>query len=378
MKTITIKNFGPIKDVTIELKKLTLLIGPQAGGKSVIAKLVSMFSDPEVYFEKEFVPFLQSNNIDYPLSKESVFEYQSGNYKATVKGTQFNHNHPYKRMNGGLKTVIRDVLKDQFKIDHPDPEKLLFELFRKRDFKKRINWTEKECIYIPAERNLFVLLTEKIFSLSHLQRTLFLPSDLIKFGYHYETARDAFSKGVAANISFIKSLNYSREKNKDFIEYKEVKTPLSQGSSGFKSAIPLALVCLNSSKEGNSQFIIEEPEQNLYPETQYELIKFLTETSLSKDNRLLVTTHSPYILTAFSNLMQAHNTAKKDEVSTMKIVRKKHWIDFKNVSAYYIDKGTCRNILDRESRLIDANAIDKASDAINKEFDKLLEIENRK
>lgn len=361
MKTLTIKNFGPINDLTIELKKLTILIGPQASGKSVIAKLISMFSDPEVYFYKEFLPFLKSYNIDYPLRKDSLFEYQSGKHTASVKGEKLTHNYPVKDSDGKEYSV---------------QNKRLFEVLNEKGIK--INWNEPECVYIPAERNFFILLSEKIFSLSNLQNTLFMPRDLIKFGFHYEMARDKFSAGKEAIIPFIKDLNYSRESNRDFVNYKGVTTPLSQGSSGFKSAIPLALVCLNSSKEGNSQFIIEEPEQNLYPDTQHELIKFLTENCLSKDNRLLVTTHSPYILTSFANLIQAHNASKKDEDLAMKIVRKKHWINFDDVSAYFIDKGKCTDILDRKNRLIDATAIDNVSNVINREFDKLLELENRK
>ncbi|MEY4935507.1 MAG: hypothetical protein RIS64_1866 [Bacteroidota bacterium] len=44
MQKITIKNFGPIENITdLEIPRVLFLIGPQASGKSTIAKLVYFF-----------------------------------------------------------------------------------------------------------------------------------------------------------------------------------------------------------------------------------------------------------------------------------------------------------------------------------------------
>src|ERR1700730_18192453 len=43
MQKLTIHHFGPIKDAEISLDRLFVLIGPQASGKSTIAKLVYFF-----------------------------------------------------------------------------------------------------------------------------------------------------------------------------------------------------------------------------------------------------------------------------------------------------------------------------------------------
>ena len=40
-ETLTIRNFGPIKDMSFEFKKINILIGDQGTGKSTVAKLVS-------------------------------------------------------------------------------------------------------------------------------------------------------------------------------------------------------------------------------------------------------------------------------------------------------------------------------------------------
>lgn len=36
---LTVKNFGPIREADLDLRKVTVLIGEQASGKSVLAKL---------------------------------------------------------------------------------------------------------------------------------------------------------------------------------------------------------------------------------------------------------------------------------------------------------------------------------------------------
>jgi len=42
METLTVKNFGPIREAQLELGKVTVLIGPQASGKSVLVKVLAI------------------------------------------------------------------------------------------------------------------------------------------------------------------------------------------------------------------------------------------------------------------------------------------------------------------------------------------------
>ena len=42
---LTVKNFAGITDLKIEIKRINILIGPQASGKSVCAKLLFYFKD---------------------------------------------------------------------------------------------------------------------------------------------------------------------------------------------------------------------------------------------------------------------------------------------------------------------------------------------
>ena len=45
MNTFNIKHFGPIDDVSLEFKDLTILIGPQASGKSIALETLKLAVD---------------------------------------------------------------------------------------------------------------------------------------------------------------------------------------------------------------------------------------------------------------------------------------------------------------------------------------------
>ena len=47
---LIVKNFGPLKDVDIEVRDFLCLIGKQATGKSTIAKLIAIFEDENITY----------------------------------------------------------------------------------------------------------------------------------------------------------------------------------------------------------------------------------------------------------------------------------------------------------------------------------------
>jgi predicted ATPase len=59
MQHITIKNFGPLVDVDIDLPDVMLLIGAQASGKSTLAKLVFYFRS----LRKDLIEILNDDSI---------------------------------------------------------------------------------------------------------------------------------------------------------------------------------------------------------------------------------------------------------------------------------------------------------------------------
>jgi predicted ATP-binding protein involved in virulence len=124
---------------------------------------------------------------------------------------------------------------------------------------------------------------------------------------------------------------------------------------------------------------VEEPELSVFPGTQYELIKLFAW--LASEKRLefpfVITTHSPYILTAFNNLLEAGQVAKakpelKDEVA--KILPERYWIKEGDFNAYAIEDGVLTSIVAKDTGLVSANYLDQVSETIGVEFDELLRL----
>jgi AAA15 family ATPase/GTPase len=172
-----------------------------------------------------------------------------------------------------------------------------------------------------------------------------------------------------------------KDKKNDLLQFDDLNFTLDTASSGIQSSLPMAMV-LNFKSEKNFKhfFIIEEPELNLYPTTQKRLVNYLAEKTINKGHELIVTTHSPYILTSFANLIQAGNVAKEKphlKAELENIVPSQYWLDFDKVGVYYFENGTCRDLLDYENKTIDATAIDDVSEIISKEFDQILDLKYR-
>lgn len=48
---LVVKNFGPIKDATVDFKRVTVFIGPTGGGKSTLATCIR-----DVYYQRIINP----------------------------------------------------------------------------------------------------------------------------------------------------------------------------------------------------------------------------------------------------------------------------------------------------------------------------------
>jgi len=90
---------------------------------------------------------------------------------------------------------------------------------------------------------------------------------------------------------------------------------------------------------------------------------------------MLLTTHSPYILTSLNNLMYAYQIGKDNVSKVERIVERRYWVNPEDVSAYMLlPNGTCESIIDSEG-LIKAEKIDSVSAILNEDFNAIMDIE---
>lgn len=162
---------------------------------------------------------------------------------------------------------------------------------------------------------------------------------------------------------------------------KQVPIRLNNSSSGQQEAIRILQdIFLLLAEKQKSLRIIEEPEAHLFPVAQKLIVEILAYyTNLG--NELIITTHSPYILTVFNNLLFSQRVADKCENAKPeieKLIDSEIWIKQDGFSAYSLasneDRIYCENIINPKTGLIQQNYLDTVSEVLSNDFQKLYSI----
>ncbi|MGB0562054.1 MAG: AAA family ATPase [Spirulinaceae cyanobacterium] len=132
----------------------------------------------------------------------------------------------------------------------------------------------------------------------------------------------------------------------------------------------ILLIILNKRKVF---LVIEEPEAHLFPVAQKQLVDLIALLANQSDNQIIVTTHSPYILAAYNNLLYAHNLGEHKREEIANIVNPLLWLDSNQIGSYILENGQSRSLIDQETHLIHSAEIDRASEIIVDIFNQLFE-----
>jgi predicted ATPase len=157
-----------------------------------------------------------------------------------------------------------------------------------------------------------------------------------------------------------------------------MKSKIANASSGQQEAIPLCRYLFNSMYRSSKGMIncigIEEPEAHLFPEAQWNMLKLISLVSSVNSNiNFIVTTHSPYVLTAINMLIKSTDLSVDKKESIFKAESPEIFpININNVSAYSLQNGKTADIIDLDARLISANVIDEISDKLSSLFQEMV------
>jgi predicted ATPase len=412
MSKIKIKNFGPVKegyldnDGWIDVKKVTVFIGNQGSGKSTVAKLIATFT----WIEKALV------RGDY---NKKLFERKN---KLKNEYLKYHRLENYLTDNGINKTFI-EYQGDAYNIKYEDGFLIINETAGQP-------YPLPQIMYVPAERNFLAYVkTPKELKLSSGSLKEFL------------TAFDKAKSEMRGVIKLpINNTDLEYDKLNDTLNLKGDghKTKLTDASSGFQSLVPLFLVSdhlansvrkqseenkepmsseemqrfkkgvediwsstiltdeqrrgalsVLSSKFNKTAFIniVEEPEQNLFPSSQWEMLQsLLAFNNINSGNKLIVTTHSPYIINFLSIAIQAAYLKNKiieagkeqDLLPRLEeIISAKSLVLADNVIVYELSEvdGSIKQLSAAEGIPSDKNYLNDVLREGNHLFDSLLEIE---
>ncbi|MBK8610900.1 MAG: AAA family ATPase [Chitinophagaceae bacterium] len=358
---LSVKNFGPIKEVKLNLKNVNVFIGPQATGKSALAKVFTIFKAPRKFFYKkeaenqevvvdsnkkiseDVVDVFKEYNIYSFINKKTEIEFESELHKITYKNGNLNYEAKLLKQINDLEILAAEfdfnrkeivskfsMLASKFVLFDIRAERVLYSR-KQAESVLYNNWekdlTEDKCkdlfeilkpieddlststaVYIPAERNFVNIIKKSALNL--ILNKVPIPKHILSFGAELEKLD---LKEI--DLGFIqKDLMYKVIDGEDRIYVNSKQTiALTEAASGIQSVVPLLASTFVAPGVVHRSFVIEEPELNLFPQAQYYLIEFLeskrTDPHGSWEDYGTIhtyTTHSPYILSSLNNLLYAY------------------------------------------------------------------------
>lgn len=363
MKSLKVHNFGPIKEVNIQLKEYNFFIGGQGVGKSTLAKLLSIVSDYNLYAHlsspnegKTWIDFLTDYGIQDYVKDNSFIEYkETGFYLENEIQKEYSLLLSVKQ-----KQAIVEIKDKEDSSTNENKKYILANILLYKSGQKDVHTLQKEALknnvsfqiqisrdslYIPAERIMYASFTKLLPALNLVQESI--SKNLLYFSIDYNNAKSHLDKYTIPMLG----VDFVHEKEDDYIVVdKDKKLPLKAASSGMQSVIPLLLTLdYATNLKHYHSYVIEEPECNLFPKNQIQLIDSILQFVKRIDSCLSITTHSPYIINYLNLLIRRHYYHRENGINPEKI------------TAYYINESgeaTDLMAIDNQTKEIIVNTID--------------------
>lgn len=425
---LIIRNFAGIEEIDIELGGITIFIGPQASGKSICAKCI--------YWFKSFVPELLTWARDGDDKRQGgaallarfkdyfpgiwrsdtgfLLRYELLGYFMQLENTGGKLSLTYDpRFVAAIAAARREVLEFNQRAAGLTPkeqgwlERLWWQPPALQDLRRSF-YRELGPLYNPdqlfvlAGRSFFMALRSNV--LSFLAGTAPVTDAFLQdFFRQYETARHNQPAETAATQPLYRLAQQILKGQADVeggddyvVAATGRRVALAHASSGQQEAFPLLLLLLHlvagdeevardedGAVDEAKVVYIEEPEAHLYPDSQRAIVELMAGI-FNTSGRVLqyvITTHSPYLLAAFNNLIYAHQLAHQlrdqpDRLQALyRVVPQHQQVGLANFRVYRLANGRATSIISEANGLIVAEELDEVSEKISAQFDRLLDFE---
>ena len=384
-KTLHVENFGPIGNASVELRAVNLFIGEQSIGKSTLAKLITVFTDYISLCKLIMggIALWDSQLREYNLDIYKNDDYFIA-YDMMEEGKKFHIEFRPKYISYYL-TIGDETITEADRIYSHIMDLKLDKIYHEEEVIRAAKEPEKKnllelltnSIYIPAERIIYSVLTNLMPALTLASSTV--PKNLLRFMVELGNAKSEYPDFhiQLLNVAF----KHEAAGDTIVIDDADNNIPISAASSGIQSLVPLLLVLHYAiTKREYSSFVIEEPECNLFPTKQVELLKEILKAVKHPTRTLTITTHSPYLLSAMNNLLFAgmlteqYGEGIKSYIDD--IVPQEYQLKACDCSVYSLGKEInggeyCRSLMDPETGMIDFNSLDEVSEELGGEFESL-------
>lgn len=412
MHQLIINQLGPIRHCELDIRNTTILTGYQASGKSTIAKAVYFFrslkedllqlvlrraaesngpwrltTDFEMMVRNKFLnTFGSSYSMDADMTLQYTYAYDT-KINILLKDDPLSPNYVWVEYSTNIRQFLASLSLADIKRD--ELQKTLNTLFD----------DSYETVYIPAGRSILTLLSGQLnyiySTMDDMQKRLLdactrdYIERVIRLRPQFSTGLKGLTEGLLISADRQKLLdeaqqlihqilkgNYSVVDGEERILIGPSRyVKINYASSGQQESVWIMnLLYYALALNQKTCFIIEEPESNLFPESQKLMVEFIALV-VNAGNSVLLTTHSPYVLGAINNLLYADVVRQVADEKIEAVIPRSRWLHAADCDARFVADGYANSCIDSELQQIDNSLMDEISHVINVEYDRLFEIE---
>lgn len=381
-ETLKIKNFGPIKEATLDnIGQFLVLVGESGSGKSTILKVLSMcrwiykqqnircyLHDAGISrspFSHNVNSYLNSTGIQDFVRKESEIVFERDGVTITIIGKE----------QGVASMSVTEPTREELCLEKvcfvSEKRNALPDLLSSRLGDRSIGFYLGQLFedFKVAKKYISDLSLSAVDVRMRLEKKNGNEVWMIenaegstdKFSIHLEDA----SSGIQSSASLDMLLHYythyydlNSSMNNAVVKYlanadafKDFRPTLNVGEIGIR--------CID--------MMIEEPEMCLYPNNQVRLLNQIIRSTMMSEYdyviRTAITTHSPYLLNYLNLLFKAFD--KQRNVDGV-------WLDYEVVDVYAMEDGVLRNLKIKNAHLIDPAYLSQPLDKMFDRYEALI------
>lgn len=346
---LRIENFGPIRDADVTFGDLTVFVGPQAAGKSIVLQLLKLLVDV-AYIKREF----NLAGVDWSGNLPSFLDvyFGEGMRSLATRATRLTHNG----------TVVD--LAEHIEGKRPQRQESMFFIPAQRVLALRDGWPSAFNYYdasIPFTLREFSEHLRLLMSDFGVEGTLFPVPRRLKSEF-----RDLLQEHIFPGFDL--KIDTQRAQKRLVLARKEdgeCSLPVAVWSAGQREFVPLLLglywlmvPAKAPRRKGLEWAVIEELEMGLHPRA-ISVVMLMVFELMARGYRVCISTHSPQVLDAVWALQRLRENgsspasllgvfAAPETPAMLELAQK---VMRRQVKLYYFDRkdGTTRDISSLDS-----------------------------
>ncbi|QMW02667.1 AAA family ATPase [Spirosoma foliorum] len=325
LKRVSIQNFKSLKDVTLDLQKVNLLIGPNNSGKTNFLKALEFCYDSEPFGEL----FRKNKQAKMQFFLDDLARKKAQEESKKFKSIVFKKDN---QLHISLNLLFSDI-SEPFTINWGVDARLINQNFNDKNIDSSLNEREFHSllsalgniqIFRPDPNKLIqpgpVGIGANIVNADASNLVGFL--DLM-LGKYRRTVFNRIESDLHTCISEFDEINLDDASLTEDIKNKSLKRigltnskqditywadELSEGTLYF-----LALLCIINQPNPPKLLLLEEPEKGIHPRRIAEIINFIFGLVDDKDIQVIMTTHSPAVVDMFKDMPESVFIFDKDD-----------------------------------------------------------------